>query len=336
MPQENYLFLGNPGTGKSTLINCLVSEQVFDSGVSYGSGLTQFFQKHYYNGIVYMDTPGLADRKIQERAAAAITQALKETGRYKLFFMVRLENGRVVSDDLVTIETVMASIDMKDVPFSIIVNNVKKRQYAKMMEKGEEFWKVVTMINSIKYTTPHIVFIPVLASLEEEDNAYTDLPGNVKSFIRNDALTVVIAPEAVNTIKAADFKRLVDELREELERLRTDNAALRQRMDELMEQPGFFRNVGKSIDSPVGSVVGFFCNEHEADAPQTGSQTCGRCRTCQSKLRDDSDLCENCRSVSETHVGGNTLCPECDRNIFSNEEFCRTCGYFLVTNAIFA
>ncbi|RLN48242.1 hypothetical protein BBJ28_00016472 [Nothophytophthora sp. Chile5] len=254
---ENYLFLGNPGTGKSTLINCLVSERVFDSGVSYGSGLTQFFQKHYYNGIVYMDTPGLADRKIQERAAAAITQALKETGRYKLFFMVRLENGRVVSDDLVTIETVMASIDMKDVPFSIIVNNVKKRQYAKMMEKGEEFWKVVTMINSIKYTTPYIAFIPTLTCLEEEDNAYTDLPGNVKSFIRTDAPKVVIKPEDVNEINFEDFTQMLAALRDQLEELRNDNAALHRRVEELLQKPGFFDTLAKVAGVAISSLVEF-------------------------------------------------------------------------------
>ncbi|ETI30171.1 hypothetical protein L914_06786 [Phytophthora nicotianae] len=48
-----------------------------------------------------MDTPGLADRSIQEKAAAAITEALKQTGTFKLFFMVRLENGRVVVNDVV-------------------------------------------------------------------------------------------------------------------------------------------------------------------------------------------------------------------------------------------
>ncbi|RLN27102.1 hypothetical protein BBJ28_00020792 [Nothophytophthora sp. Chile5] len=257
-PQENYLFLGNPGTGKSTLINCLIGSQVFNSGVSYGEGLTQFFQKRRHNGIVYMDTPGLADRKIQLKAAAAITQALKETGRYKLFFMVRLENGRVVSDDLVTIETVMESIDMKDVPYSIIVNNVKKRQYAKMMEKGEEFWKVVTLINSIKFKTANIVFIPTLPSLEEEDNAYTELPTDVKSFIRADAPAVAVAPRAVNDIRFTDFRKMSAELRAELERLRSDNAALNRRMMELQRKSGFFSKLGGSADGAVHSVASFF------------------------------------------------------------------------------
>lgn len=119
--KENYLFLGNPGTGKSTLINCLIGHHEFDSGLSYGAGMTQLFHKLTHHATVYMDTPGLADREIKEQAAVAITRALRQSGRYKLFFMVRLENGRVVSDDMATIETVMDSIDMKDIVFDWVI-----------------------------------------------------------------------------------------------------------------------------------------------------------------------------------------------------------------------
>ncbi|KAG7384876.1 hypothetical protein PHYBOEH_009260 [Phytophthora boehmeriae] len=227
---QNFVFLGNPGTGKSTLINCLVGRAIFDSGVSYGEGLTKHFQTRTHENVKYMDTPGLADRHIQESAAAAITEALKQSGNYKLFFMVRLENGRVVSDDLATIEIVLNSIELDEIPFSIIINNVKKRQYAQMMEKGADFLKVVAVINSIKHTTPHIVLIPVLSELDEEDNAVVDLPGEVESFIRFEAPVCEIPPEVVKPIKIEDFKKTSEALREAQEQLLRDNAALERRV----------------------------------------------------------------------------------------------------------
>lgn len=260
MPKTNYLFLGNPGTGKSTLINCLIGDTVFKAGVCYGGGLTDFFQKHEHNGNVYMDTPGLADRKLMKKAAASITEALRQSGTYKLFFMVRLENGRVVADDLSTIETVMSCIGMKEVPFTVIINNVKKRQFKAMMEKRDAFWKVVTLVNAGKYTTPQIVFIPSLPDLDEEDNAIAELPAHVTQFIQVEAPTVVIKPENVSEVKAEEFLRLVEELRVELGRLQEDNNALRQRMEELQGKPGFFRDVGKGIDGAIASVVKFFRN----------------------------------------------------------------------------
>ncbi|OWZ24266.1 LOW QUALITY PROTEIN: hypothetical protein PHMEG_000746 [Phytophthora megakarya] len=197
---------------------------IFNAGLSYGGGLTQKLQARIFENVQYMDTPGLADRHIQEVAAVAITEALQQSGTYKLFFMVCLENGRVVSDDLATIEIVLSSIDIEEIPFAVIINNVKKRQYTKMLEKGADYLKVVTLINSITRTTHHITFIPVIEDLEEEDNAVTELPGDVKNFIQFKCPTVEISPNVVKPIKIEDFKKMSEKLRDAQEQLLNDNA----------------------------------------------------------------------------------------------------------------
>ncbi|KAG1702230.1 hypothetical protein DVH05_010020 [Phytophthora capsici] len=235
----NYLFLGNPGTGKSTLINCLARNPVFKAGISYGGGLTSFFQKHEHDGKVYMDTPGLADRTLMKQAAEAITKALRQSGTYKIFFMVRLENGRVVADDLSTIETLISCINLEEVPFTIIINNVKERQFRAMMEKGDAFKKVATLVNAGKYITPSIVFIPTIKELDEEDNAIAPLPDHAAHFIQLEAKSVVIEADRVSDVKIAEYEQVLKELQKTLEKQQNDNEALRRRMGELEKKHGF-------------------------------------------------------------------------------------------------
>src|SRR5580704_10341351 len=75
------MFIGNPGVGKSSIINALKGEQVAASRVTLGHGLTQFFMPYEYfyqqQRFFLYDTPGLADITLRQRAAEEIEKALK-------------------------------------------------------------------------------------------------------------------------------------------------------------------------------------------------------------------------------------------------------------------
>src|SRR5260370_12822136 len=79
---ERFIFIGNPGVGKSTLINSLIGQEVAVAGISGGVGLTKFFSEYRHDGKWYMDTPGLADTKLREQAARKIEKALKQNDDY--------------------------------------------------------------------------------------------------------------------------------------------------------------------------------------------------------------------------------------------------------------
>jgi hypothetical protein len=51
-PDEAVIFIGNPGVGKSTLCNSIFEQAVFQSGVSFGTGLTPQWQEHMKNWII--------------------------------------------------------------------------------------------------------------------------------------------------------------------------------------------------------------------------------------------------------------------------------------------
>ncbi|KAJ3059140.1 hypothetical protein HDU98_004832 [Podochytrium sp. JEL0797] len=78
------MLLGNPGSGKSTLLNGLVGEAKFQSGVSYGKGVTSTTSSVQVGNTLYVDTPGLADIKMRDQASAEITKALNQTREYRL------------------------------------------------------------------------------------------------------------------------------------------------------------------------------------------------------------------------------------------------------------
>ena len=114
--------MGNPGRGKSTILNALSGKQLFKSGTSFGGGLTFQLDEKSCNGNIYLDTPGLADFKLRKQAAESISIALKKGGPYKILFVTTTMSGRVIEEDAVTMKLILDAAPEIGQDFGIIVN----------------------------------------------------------------------------------------------------------------------------------------------------------------------------------------------------------------------
>ena len=234
MNQQYRLFIGNPGVGKSTLINCLAQQFLFKSGIAIGAGMTAQLERKKHGGIVYMDTPGLADVKLRKAAAEAITEALKQNGIYQIFFVVTLESGRVRPQDLATIKIVLEHA--KDVTkYSIIVNKLTKPVFDRLLgNEGQKFKELVAELNYGSGTNaepPAILLLLREEILEDDDGRYTSIE-DLNVFVR-DAPCINVFPDHVQDIPSDDsFDRINSRIETELCHLRQDNELMRVRLEE--------------------------------------------------------------------------------------------------------
>merc|ERR1712050_711336 len=106
MNHTNFVLVGNPGVGKSAILNGLTGTKNFPSGISIGAGLTSQLAMFKYDGDVYMDTPGLSDIELRREAAVSIKKAMSRGGKFKLFFVLTIEAGRCRPADVMTMKLV--------------------------------------------------------------------------------------------------------------------------------------------------------------------------------------------------------------------------------------
>jgi len=216
------LFIGNPGTGKSSLMNCYNKKLLFKSGISQnGNGVTFTLDIQECAGQKWMDTPGLADIKLRKAAAAAIDKALQEGGEFRLTFVMTHESGRIKTDDITTMTMVMQACNSQ-VPqvgvdqYAILINKTKRKWLDKMDQQALESWREslkATLEGKGMPTTKFIHFAPEMDELEEENDKIVPLDGPTTEFI-NKLPVLRIDPAKVDDVNADDFDAIYEQMNE--------------------------------------------------------------------------------------------------------------------------
>jgi len=201
---------GNPGVGKSTILNSLTGSTtaVFKSGVSIGTVMTTVLQKHETDAYVLGDTPGLQDIETKKKAAEEIVKLFRSVKFMKLIFVVTLEAGRIRPVDVTTMDLMLSSfqdIDMTN-RFGVIINKVSAKVKAKIADK-ESILVTFAALN-VKFKTCHIVINDHDETLADDDDIMSEPTHAVLDLITH---VSTIEVEGVSDIHIDELQQLREE-----------------------------------------------------------------------------------------------------------------------------
>jgi small GTP-binding protein len=224
---EVVVFLGNPGVGKSTLCNSIFGKTIFNSGISAGTGMTEYKQEYTYDNKLYVDTPGLRDIEKSEQAALEIERALKKNSNYKIVFVATLDEGRIRADDLVTINMICSAIKT-NFEYGLIFNKISKKTVKKIKQTGSVEQALYAYLKPLKKKPFLTIILTRDQIIEGEDNMYFQKGGkNIKKLLAflNSLKAYKIEEKDVKKIDVTDYEeeikevnKAIDELKKRLEK----------------------------------------------------------------------------------------------------------------------
>ena len=232
------IFVGNPGVGKSSLLNSLIGTSEFKSGISFGQGPVLQSHRDTTTGNDFIDTPGLADINLRKQAAQEISNALKyKEGYYKIVFIVMEEEGRVRPADGVTMKLVLDALPDKNTPYGIVVNKMSKRNMETVSDHDCIYYRncVACLNEGRENKTVFVSFYPRIESLVDEDNAVHKPEDRFVEYL--DMLpSVYIKPGEVKEVRSGKFDEQVRKLEVQLEAACNDQSRMDKEYDAATQQ----------------------------------------------------------------------------------------------------
>lgn len=228
------IFVGNPGTGKSTILNGIIGDEnvKFKSGVSYGGGMTSSLQwaKDDNTGYHYGDTPGLSDVKLRKEAAQAITEALKkEADEYKIIFVITEEAGRVRPVDVTTISTVLRALvagkAVEKPEYGIIVNKVSKKKINTIKTDPAANTSFFSCLQTKEFATGYVHLYAKKEELEDEDDKVHQISPELVKFL-SEVPSMDLVPAKVNAVNADSYEEENAKLESLIESYKNDTALM--------------------------------------------------------------------------------------------------------------
>lgn len=212
--------IGNPGSGKSTILNGIAGKSVFRSGISLGGGLTSVLQREDCDdsNVTLFDTPGLSDLERKKQAGKEIDKVLSTEMPIKIAFVVTLEKGRVRPSDAYTLKVVLEAIKSIDVnnKFGVIINQLTPSTIRALRNEKVAALKVRKGITG-SFHTSHWLYVENISELEDKYDGMLTNDELTRFFV---GLPETKPPQAVvEKVDTADLEEMIEKQEQIIKRI---------------------------------------------------------------------------------------------------------------------